>query len=116
MNVLWNRGSGTVGDIADAVDAEPPLAYNSILTTLRILENKGFVRHTKQSRAFIYEPLINREEASGGAVRHLLARFFNNSPALLMANLLKDERIRKRDLEKLRQLLAEEKDREQNNV
>jgi BlaI family transcriptional regulator, penicillinase repressor len=111
MNVLWDRGSGTVGDIADAIEARPPLAYNSVLTTLRILEQKGFVQHTKQSRAFVYEPLVDRDEASGGAVKHLLARFFNDSPALLVANLLKDERIRTRDLEKLRQLLGKEKER-----
>jgi predicted transcriptional regulator len=109
MNVLWDRGPATVGAIADAVGTNPPLAYNSVLTTLRILETKGFVSHTKQSRAFIYEPVVDREQASGGAVRHLLTRFFNDSPALLMANLLKDERIRKRDLDKLRQLLGEGK-------
>jgi predicted transcriptional regulator len=116
MNVLWDRGHGTVGDIANNVDTDPPLAYNTVLTTLRILENKGFVRHTKQSRAFIYEPLIDRQEASGGAVRHLLARFFNDSPALLVANLLKDERIRKRDLDKLRKLIVEDEQRERKNV
>ncbi len=105
--MLWDRGRGTVGEIAEAVDAEPPLAYNSVLTILRILETKGFVRHTKQSRAFIYEPLVDRDEASVGAVRNLLSRFFDNSPALLMANLLKDERIRKRDLDQLRKLITE---------
>ncbi len=108
MNVLWDRERGTVTEIAEAVEADPPLAYNTILTTLRILENKGFVRHTKESRAFVYEPLVGRDEASGGAIQHLLARFFNNSPALLVANLLKDERIRKRDLEKLKELIAKE--------
>ncbi|HEX4170824.1 MAG TPA: BlaI/MecI/CopY family transcriptional regulator [Bryobacteraceae bacterium] len=116
MNVLWDRERGTVGEIADAVDAEKPIAYNSVLTTLRILENKGFVRHTKQSRAFVYEPLIGREEASGGAVRHLLTRFFNDSPALLVANLLKDERIRKRDREQLRKLIEEDRQEKQKNV
>ena len=116
MNVLWDHGPGTVGDIANALDAEPPLAYNSVLTILRILETKGFVRHTKQSRAFVYEPLMDRAEVSGGAVRHLLARFFNDSPALLVANLLKDERIPRRDLDKLRKLLADNTQKEQNNA
>jgi predicted transcriptional regulator len=115
MNVLWDRGPGTVSEIADVVEAEPPLAYNTVLTTLRILENKGYVRHTKQSRAFIFEPLIGREEASGGAVHHLLTRFFDNSPALLVANLLKNERIRKRDLDQLRKLIREDKQEGEKN-
>lgn len=109
MNVLWNKGVGTVGEIAEAVEADPPLAYSTVLTTLRILEKKGFVRHTKQSRAFVYEPSVNRDEASSGAVRHLLKRFFNDSPELLVANLLKDEKLGRRDFEKLRKLIAERK-------
>lgn len=108
MNVLWDRGPGTVSEIAEAVDADPPLAYNTVLTTLRILERKGFVRHTKQSRAFTYEPLIDRADASASAVRRVLARFFDDSPELLVANLLKNQRIRKRDLERIRKLIAEE--------
>jgi BlaI family transcriptional regulator, penicillinase repressor len=109
MNVLWDRGQGSVGEVAEALDANPPLAYNTILTTLRILEAKGYVRHTKESRAFIYEPLVGRDEASTGALRQLLARFFDNSPELLVANLLKDEKLRKRDLDRLRRLIGENK-------
>lgn len=109
MNVLWSKREGTVGEIAEALEADPPLAYSTVLTTLRILEKKGFVRHTKQSRAFVYEPLIGRDEASSGAVKHLLKRFFDDSPELLVANLLKDERLGRRDFEKLRKMIAERK-------
>lgn len=116
MNILWDRGSGTVGDITDAINTDPLLAYNSVLTTLRILETKGFVRHKKRSRAFVYEAIVDREQAIGGEVRHLLSRFFNDSPTLLVANLLKDERIRTRDLEKLRKLLLEDTSQEPNNA
>ncbi|HEX7358993.1 MAG TPA: BlaI/MecI/CopY family transcriptional regulator [Bryobacteraceae bacterium] len=108
MNILWDRGPGTVSEIAEVVDADPPLAYNTVLTTLRILERKGFVRHTKESRAFTYEPLIDRADASASAVRRVLARFFDDSPELLVANLLKSQRIRKRDLDRIRKLIAEE--------
>ncbi|MBV9264621.1 MAG: BlaI/MecI/CopY family transcriptional regulator [Acidobacteriaceae bacterium] len=107
MNVLWKRGPATVAEITDGLKADPPLAYNTVLTTLRILESKGFVRHKKESRAFIYEASVAQEEASRSALRQLLARFFNNSPELLVANLLKDEQIRKRDLERVRKLIAE---------
>lgn len=96
-----------MAEITDGLKADPPLAYNTVLTTLRILESKGFVRHKKESRAFIYEASVAQEEASRSALRQLLARFFNNSPELLVANLLKDEQIRKRDLERVRKLIAE---------
>jgi predicted transcriptional regulator len=110
MRILWDRGPGTVGEIAEALVADPPLAYNTVLTTLRILETKGYVRHAKQSRAFIYEPVVNRDEASSGAVRQLLTRFFNDSPELLMANLLKNDQIGKRDLDRLRKLIKDKQE------
>ncbi len=111
MNVLWDRKTGTVGDIMEALPAQPPLAYSTVLTTLRILESKGFVRHTKESRAFVYEPTIGRDEASSGAVRHVLSRFFNNSPELLVANLLNSETVSQKELDRLKRMIAEHKQR-----
>ena len=107
MNVLWDKGRSTVGEIVDALPAKPPLAYSTVLTTLRILEVKGYVRHEKEGRAFVYEPALAREEASTGAVRHLLARFFDNSPELLLASLLKDEKISRKELDRLKRMIAE---------
>ena len=111
MRVLWDRRSGTVAEIMESLPAQPPLAYSTVLTTLRILENKGFVRHTKESRAFVYEPTVNRDEASSGALRHLLSRFFNDSPELLVANLLNSESVGQKELARLRQMIAEYKQR-----
>jgi predicted transcriptional regulator len=107
MKILWDNGRGTVGEIVGALDAEPTLAYNTVLTTLRILETKGYVQHKKEGRAFVYEPAVARDEASTGAVGHLLSRFFNNSPELLFASLLKDERIGRKELNRLKRLIAE---------
>ena len=107
MNVLWRDGPATVGDIVAKLDTQPPLAYSTVLTTLRILEAKGYVQHKKEGRAFLYEPMVAHEEASTGAVRHLLSRFFDNSPELLVASLLKDERIGRKELNRLRRLVAE---------
>lgn len=108
MKVLWDRGSGTVGEIGESLVSEPALAYSTVLTTLRILESKGFVRHKKEGRAFVYEPLVARDDASSGAVRHLLSRFFNNSPELLVASLLQDEKIGRKELNRLKRLIAEQ--------
>jgi predicted transcriptional regulator len=80
------------------------VAYNTVLTLLRILERKGYVRHTKDGRAFVYEAVVNRGQASRSAVRQLLNRFFQDSPELLVLNLLKDEAIDERELERLKKL------------
>lgn len=109
MNVLWEKGPATVGEVAEAVTGDPPLAYNTVLTMLRILEGKGYLRHTKEGRAFLYEPCVNRDEASSGAIRHVLAKFFNNSPELLVANLLSDDAIGQKEIDRLKKLIAQHK-------
>src|SRR5579864_8939131 len=78
MEVLWQKGRATVGDLTGSLGS-PLIAYNTVLTTMRILEQKGFVRHEEEGRAFIYIPKVRREEASTTALDLLLNRFFNNS-------------------------------------
>lgn len=109
MHIVWEKGSATVSMVADALRGKPELAYNTVLTTLRILEHKGYLRHTKsqEGRAFVYHPVIGREQASRKAVRHLVSRFFSNSPELLVLNLLDDEEISEKELKRIRTILAE---------
>jgi predicted transcriptional regulator len=109
MDVLWTIGSGTVSEVADALPPKVPLAYSSVLTTLRVLENKGYLTHTKQGRAFIYHPLVGREQARKSAVAHLLGRFFENSPELLMLNLIGDGKIKPGELARLTARIEKEK-------
>lgn len=87
MDVLWNKGEATVSDVVDSVSKDAPLHYSTVLTTLRILENKGYIRHRKDGRAFIYQAAVARDEAQRSAITHVLKRFFDDSPALLMLNL-----------------------------
>jgi len=108
MEVLWEKGAATVGEVAEALSKDRLVAYNTVLTLMRILERKGYVRHTKDGRAFVYQPLLDRSEASRTAVRQLLNRFFNNSPELLMLNLLQDEAIDQKEIERLRGLIGKE--------
>lgn len=110
MDVLWDKGAATVGEVAEALPAGLDLAYNTVLTTLRILEEKGYVDHAKakEGRAFVYRPLVGRDEAGRSAVRYLVRRFFRNSPELLVLNLLKDEELSARELRRIRSLLSEE--------
>jgi predicted transcriptional regulator len=103
MEVLWRKGSGTVQQVQDWLAST--LAYNSVLTTIRILEKKGHVKHIKDGRAFIYEPTIGREEATRSEVRHLVSRFFRNSHEALLLNILQDEEIDAAELRRLREML-----------
>jgi predicted transcriptional regulator len=111
MDVIWEKGRATVGEVAEALPKTLGLAYNTVLTTLRILEDKGYLRHTKaeDGRAFIYSAVVGREEAGRKAVRYLVSRFFRNSPELLVLNLLEDENLNARELQRIRSLIAEEK-------
>lgn len=107
MKVLWDKGAATVGDVAASLPDDPPLAYSTVLTTLRILEGKGYLRHTKKGRAFVYEPLIAQEEASRTALGNLVTRFFGGSRELLVVNLLREENISRAELRRIKKMIAE---------
>jgi predicted transcriptional regulator len=103
--VLWERARATVGDVVQSIDATPRPAYNTVLTVLRILERKGYVRHEKDGRAFAYVPLIDHTQARRRAVSHLLSRFFNNSPELLVLDLLGHEPTDAAELQRVQELI-----------
>ncbi|HUD99852.1 MAG TPA: BlaI/MecI/CopY family transcriptional regulator [Bryobacteraceae bacterium] len=107
MDILWEKGSGVVTDVVAAL-ASHSVAYNTVLTTLRILERKGYVRHTKEGRAFVYHPVVERGEASRKAVRNLMKRFFQDSPELLILNVLEDEQLAETEIVRLKRLIAGE--------
>jgi len=107
MEVLWEKGPASVHQLLHSLPAELSLAYNSVLTTIRILEKKGYVTHAKDGRAHIYEPLIGRKQATESEVRNLVGRFFKNSHELLVLNLLEDKSIDAAELKRLRALLEE---------
>ena len=105
MEVLWQKGPATVHQVIESLPASTALAYNSVLTTIRILEKKGYVAHLKDGRAHVYQPLIGRKEATRSEVRKLLNRFFQDSRELLVLNLLEDQKIDAAELQRLRELL-----------
>ncbi len=102
MKILWRRGESAVTDLVAAMPEGESLAYNSVLTTIRILERKGYVEHRQEGRAFIYRPLVAENEASRSEVRHVLSRFFGNSRERLLLSLLNDKEITPEELERLR--------------
>ncbi len=108
MDVLWLKGAATVQQVLDWLPEKPALAYNSVLTTIRILEKKGYVKHAKDGRAHIYEPLIGRQEATRSEIRHLVGRFFRDSHEALVLNILEDGAIEAAELKRLREMLEKE--------
>jgi predicted transcriptional regulator len=106
MKILWERGESTVNELTDALPRKSALAYSSVLTTVRILERKGYVKHRKEGRAFYYTAVIAEEEASQSEVRHVLSRFFGNSRERLVLSLLGDKGVTPDELERLKEAIA----------
>lgn len=107
MEIIWDKGEATVNEILDSLPKDNPPAYNTVLTIMRILEKKGYVNHKKEGRAFVYCPVVDREKARRKALNHLVNNFFNNSPGLLMQNIIEDEKLSSRDLERLKKMIEE---------
>jgi predicted transcriptional regulator len=105
MNVLWQKKSATVHEVLQALSDKPALAYNSVLTTIRILEKKGYVKHVKDGRAHVYIPRVDRKDATRFEIRHLVNRFFKDSHELLVLNILEDQNIDAEELDRLRKLV-----------
>lgn len=105
MEVLWQNGPGTVQQILAGLIDSPPLAYNSVLTTIRILEKKGYVSHEKDRRAHVYTPTIERKDATRSEISRLVTRFFGNSHELLVLNILEERGVDAAELTRLRKML-----------
>jgi predicted transcriptional regulator len=105
MKILWRRGESAVTDLVAAIPEGETLAYNSVLTTIRILEQKGYVEHRQEGRAFVYRPCVLEHEASRSEVRHVLSRFFGNSRERLLLSLLDDAEISPEELVRLREVI-----------
>jgi len=107
MRVLWEKGQATVGEVVGGLKGPRKPAYNTVLTMLRILEHKGYVTHEKEGRAFVYVPLVDRSQARRSALTYLLNRFFDDSPELLVLNLLQHDDLDQDELRRVRELIEQ---------
>lgn len=104
MDILWKKGSGTVQDVCDALDR--PLAYNTVMTTLSLLERKkGVLAREKCGRAFIYRPLISREAVSRTLLDDLRGVLFADSLPSLMLNMLSTADLSEDDVQVLKEAI-----------
>jgi BlaI family transcriptional regulator, penicillinase repressor len=110
MDVLWECGASTVAEVQEQLADE--LAYTTVLTILRTLEEKGHVDHEEEGRAYRYYALVERGEAGASAVRRLMRKLFRGSPELLLTHLVSQRGLTKQQLESMRRLLDERIERE----
>jgi len=103
MAVLWELGGATVAEVRERLPDE--LAYTTVLTVLRILEEKGYVEHEEVGKAYRYRPKVGREAAERSAVRRLVRKLFRGSPELLLTQLVSDRSLKEEELRRLRALL-----------
>lgn len=101
MNVVWSQTAVTVQDVVDAVPRR--LAYTTVMTTMKILEGKGFVaRGEKRGRAFVYRPLVSCESASSNTLSEMSNRFFQGSVKSMVLSLINTKQVTAEDLAELR--------------
>jgi predicted transcriptional regulator len=105
MSILWRHGSATVSEVRE--ELADPLAYTSVLSALQTLEEKGYVRHESEGRAYRYYPLVASEEAGGSAIGRILDKVFHGSAEMLLAQLVSERKVPADELRRMRRLLEE---------
>ncbi|MEO0387836.1 MAG: BlaI/MecI/CopY family transcriptional regulator [Pseudomonadota bacterium] len=105
MNELWALGEGTVRDVLTRLPAERSLAYTSAATTLRILEQKGFVTSRKAGKSHIYTPALAKDTYQSRSLKDLSLRLFDDTPASLVARLVDDDALTEEALGEIRALV-----------
>jgi BlaI family transcriptional regulator, penicillinase repressor len=115
MRILWSRGEASVRDVTEALEDTYPVAYNTVLTLLRILTEKDYVTPRQEGRAFVYRPTVTRAEARSRAMRKLVSTFFEGSPTALAQHLIRTENLSADELQSLKDELERTPDEEGSN-
>jgi BlaI family transcriptional regulator, penicillinase repressor len=107
MKLVWERESATVRDIYEALLENRKIAYTTVMTMMKILEAKGYLRKTRQDRAFLYRPTKPKNQVVGGMLREFIDRVFNGAAEPLVVQLVKERRLKEKDLQKIMRLVEE---------
>jgi BlaI family penicillinase repressor len=105
MGVLWDLGGASVAEVRDRLADD--LAYTTVLTVLRTLEEKGYVGHTEAGKAYRYHPLVERRDAGTSVLRRITRKLFKDSPELLLTQLVSDRGLSDDELRRMRKLLED---------
>jgi len=109
MKLVWQFEESTVRDIYEALLRERKIAYTTVMTMMKTLETKGYLKKRRRERAFIYRPTRPKNQVIGGMIREFIDRVFNGSAEPLLVHLVKDRRIREKDLEKISRMIEASK-------
>jgi BlaI family transcriptional regulator, penicillinase repressor len=110
MQILWQRGKANAREITERLNRDQFTAHSTVQTLLRQLETKGAIAHEVQDRTFVFYPLVEEHTARRSATRDLIERVFGGSVGGLMAHLLQHEKIPRKELQQLRQLVEKTKE------
>jgi BlaI family transcriptional regulator, penicillinase repressor len=105
MQVLWDKGRATAREITDAINAGEPIAHSTVQTLLRGLEEKGSIAHKAEGRTFVFFPLVAEDKFKRNATRDLVERVFGGNAAMLVAHLLKNEKVSREEVDEIRKLI-----------
>jgi BlaI family penicillinase repressor len=109
MKLVWQRQTATVRDIYEALLEHRKIAYTTVMTMMKILENKGYLKKRRQDRAFVYRPAHTKNQVIGGMLREFIDRVFNGSAEPLLVHLVKSRHLREKDLQKIVRMIEETK-------
>jgi BlaI family transcriptional regulator, penicillinase repressor len=109
MKLVWQRDSASVRDIYELLLQRRKIAYTTVMTMMKILETKGYLKKRRQDRAFIYSPVQPKNQVIGGMIREFIDRVFNGSAEPLLVHLVQAHHIREKDLQKIVRMIQEAK-------
>jgi BlaI family transcriptional regulator, penicillinase repressor len=109
MKLVWEREDATVRDIYEALLERRKIAYTTVMTMMKILETKGYLKKRRQDRAFVYRPAQPKNQIIGGMIREFIDRVFNGSAEPLLVHLVKSSRLREKDLREIVRMIEETK-------
>jgi BlaI family penicillinase repressor len=109
MDILYQRGKASATDVREAMPDAP--SYSAVRAMMRVLEEKGHVKHQAQGLKYVYVPVVTRDKAKRSAVKHLLDTFFSDSPEQVVAALLdvSSTRLTQDELDRMAQLIERAK-------
>jgi BlaI family penicillinase repressor len=115
LKALWALGSGSVREVHRRMYPDGELAFNTVQTLLRIMEEKGFIAHENRGRVFVFTPLISRKAIDKLSIQSLLSHNFGGSPTGLFVNLLEAARVKEKDLDELEAQIREYRKKSESN-
>jgi BlaI family penicillinase repressor len=107
MKLVWQRGPATVRDVYEVLLERRKIAYTTVMTMMKILETKGYLKKRRQDRAFIYRPAHPKNQVIGGMIREFIDRVFNGSAEPLLVHLVKSRHLSEKDLQKIARMVEE---------